>query len=99
MSHFQNVFQTQPPEVCDSQFLSYVKSSLPHLEQISQQSEILNSDITDAEVEKEIKTLKSGKSFYLDDISNESLKSGYETLKGPLKHLFNIIYQKKKKTL
>ena len=40
------------------------------------------------------KTLKSGKSFYLDDISNESLKSGYETLKRPLKHLFNIIYQK-----
>ena len=92
--HFQNIFQTQPPEVCDSQCSSYVKSSLPHLEQILQQSEILNWDITDAEVEKEVKTLKSGKSFYLDDISNESLNSGHETWKRPFKHLSNICYQK-----
>ena len=59
-----------------------------------QQSETLNLDISDTEIENEIKSLKSRKSFYLDDISNESLKSGYEALKRPLKHLFNTIYQK-----
>ena len=40
-----------------------------------------------------VKGLKSGKSVYIDEISNEALKSGYGELQGPLVHLFNIIFR------
>ena len=62
------------------------------MERIAQQSEVLNANINDIEIQREVKGLQSGKSTYLDEISNEALKTGFEELRRPLVHLFNIIY-------
>ena len=62
------------------------------MERIAQQSEILNANINDLEISRQVKGLQSGKSTYLDEILNEALKTGYEELKRPLVHIFNIIY-------
>ena len=37
------------------------------------------------------KSLKSGKSVYLDDVSNEAIKVGFNYLDKSLLHLFNTI--------
>ena len=63
------------------------------IERISEHSDKLNADIIDQELFSWVKGLKSGKSVYIDEISNEALKSGYGELQGPLVHLFNIIFR------
>ena len=91
--HFQNVLQLRPLQTSDDQFLKYVQTSLPLIERISEHSDKLNADITDQELFSGVKGLKSGKSVYIDEISNEALKSEYGELQGPLVHLFNIIFR------
>ena len=92
LQHFKSVLQTAPSETTNAQFQSYVEASLPNLEKVAEQSEALNATITEREIHKSIKGLKSGKAVYFDEISNDALKSGYEELKEALTHLFNIIY-------
>ena len=81
LQHFKSVLQTTPSETTDVQFQSYVEASLPNLEKIAEQSEALNATITEREIHKSIKGLKSGKTVYFDEISNDALKSRYGELK------------------
>ena len=94
LQHFKSVLQTAPSETTNAQFQSYVEASLPNLEKVAEQSEALNATITEREIHKSIKGFKSAKAVYFDEISNDTLKSGYGELKEGLTHLFNIIMYK-----
>ena len=75
----------------NSQFAEYVNSSLPTIEGVSIPNRDLNIRILQEELNGVIKELKSGKATYLDDISNDFIKSTSRILSTPLLHLFNTI--------
>ena len=83
------VLQTTPSGTTDVQF---VEASLRNLETNCRTLGALNDTITEKEIRKSIKGLKSGKAVYFDEISNDAVDSGYGELKESLTHLFNIIY-------
>ena len=93
LSHFQNVLNVPAARGSDIQFLDYVKSSLPTLENNIVVNEMLNRNITTDEILATIKELKSGKSVFTDNIGNEALKHGYIHFKDALCHMFNIIFR------
>ena len=74
-----------------NQFLTYVTTSLPTIENCSNGPGPLDDIISDTELEKAIKGLKNGKSCGPDMISNEMLKYGGQGLKEAVRHLFNLI--------
>ena len=93
LPHFQNVLNVPAARGSDIQFLDYVKSSLPTLENNIVVNEMLNRNITTDEILATIKELKSGKSVFTDNIGNEALKHGYIHFKDALCHMFNIIFR------
>ena len=92
MNHFDNVLNVPAARGTDVQFLEYVKSSLPTLENNTVVNDLLNTDISHEEVTSTVKDLKIGKSVYTDGIGNEALRYGYVYLKESLHHLFNVIF-------
>ena len=91
--HFSNVLNVTAARGSDTQFLEYVKSSLPTLENNILVNDMLNTMITHEEISATIKELKSGKAVFTDNIGNEALKHGYLHLKDAIFHMFNIIFQ------
>ena len=51
----------------------------------------LNSPITGEELRNVMKSVKSGKATYLDDVSNDAIKLGLPILEEALQHVFNIV--------
>ena len=90
-SHFRSLFEAPLSKGPDKQFLEYVNHSLPLLENISEQNIQINKDISETEIQHIVKHVKFNKSTYLDDMSNEALKLGYESIKKGLIHLFNTV--------
>ena len=93
VNHFSNVLNVPAARGNDTQFLEYVKSSLPHLENNIAVNNLLNYNITHEEILSSIKELKMGKSVFTDDIGNEALRHGYVYLKDCFHHLFNVVFQ------
>ena len=89
--HFRNLLQTPPAGEIDRQFHDYVKESMTILEQLPTNSEELNKDITIEELNKTVKRIKTGKSVYLDDISNDAIKCGINHMDKCLLHLYNTV--------
>ena len=77
----------------DTQFLEYIKGSLPTLENCTITNGTLNQRITDNEISSTIKNLKNGKSVFTDNIGNEALKHGHVYFKESLSHVLNIVFQ------
>ena len=93
-SHFNNLLNAPSALHQDKQFLEYVKSSLPRLELYADNIESLNGPILSSEISECVKDLKMGKSTYSDNIGNEAIKHGYETLESPLNKLYNTVFDK-----
>ena len=91
--HFDNVLNVPAARGSDNQFLEYVKSSLPTLEENSIVNDMLNHSISHEEICSTIKELKSGKAVFTDNIGNEALKHGYVHLKESLYHMFNVVFR------
>ena len=93
VSHFKTVLNMPAASGNDTQFLEYVKSSLPTLENNANVNDLLNFNITHSEISSTVKDLKMGKSVFTDNIGNEALKHGYVLLKDSLYRLFNVVFQ------
>ena len=93
-NHFNNVLNVPAARGSDTQFLEYVKSSLPTLEASTILNGTLNHDITANEISSAIKELKSGKAVFTDNIGNESLKHGFLYIKESLSRIFNTIFHR-----
>ena len=63
-----------------AQFLNYVETALPIIESESNRNEELNEPISMEELHNIVKKLKNGKSCYLDEISNEAIKSVFHIM-------------------
>ena len=91
LKHFNCLLRHPVVENPNSQFAEYANPSSSTIEGVS----ILNLDlkirILHEELDGVIKELKSGKATYLDDISNDFIKSASHILSTPLLHLFNTI--------
>ena len=64
---------------------------LPILETVAEPNMELSKSIENDELSAETTDIKTGKSAYLDDVSNEALKIGFTVLNKPLLHLYNTI--------
>ena len=93
ISHFNNVLNEPAARGRDDQFLDYIKSSLPTLENCSIANESLNKRITQMEISSTIKELKNGKAIFTDNIGNEALKHGHIYFKESLSCLLNRVFQ------
>ena len=91
LKHFSCLLRHPVVANPNSQFAEYVNSSLPTIEGVSIPNRDLNIRILQEELNGVIKELKSGKATYLDDISNDFIKSTSRILSTPLLHLFNTI--------
>jgi len=91
--HFQSLLDPSLPNNIDQQHLQYVKTCLPVLERSAIDNEIINVPINDNELRESVKLLKTGKSIYLDEISNEAIKCGINVLEAPILHLFNNVLE------
>ena len=82
-----------PASGTDKQFLNYIKASLPTIERESllTPNDFLNKRIDRSELNNSVKDLKSNKSSYLDNISNEVIKHGLDILAVPLLMLYNKV--------
>ena len=89
--HFNKLLNAKSAKNQDKGFLDYVKSSLPYLEHFSDDVECLNGQITEDEINTSVKDLKMKKATHFDNIGNECIKYGLESLKGPLIHLYNTV--------
>ena len=89
--HFNKLLNAKSATNQDKGFLDYVKSSLPYLEHFSDDVECLNGQITEDEINTSVKDLKMKKATHFDNIGNECIKYGLESLKGPLIHLYNTV--------
>ena len=94
IQHFDKVLNVPAARGSDTQFLEYVKSSLPTLEENIIVNDMLNDSISHEEILSTIKELKSGKSTFTDNIGNEALKHGYIHLKDALYHMYNTVFTK-----
>ena len=92
-THFKDLFQTPPAKYMDVQFLEYVNKSLPLLEKMPSISHDLNGKITNTEIKDIVKNLKTGKTNFIDDISNEVIKYGLDPLVSSIDHLFNVVFK------
>ena len=93
INHFNEVLNVPAARGSDTQFLDYVKSSLPILENNTIRNQTLNLSISAIEISSAIKELKSGKAVYTDNIGNEALKHGFLYIKDSLGRLFNAVFQ------
>ena len=91
-SHFNNLLNTPSALHQDKQFLQYIKTSLPRLELYADNIESLNRPILNSEISDCIKDLKMGKSTFFDNIGNEVIKHGYDSLEKPLQKLYNTVF-------
>ena len=91
LEHFTGVLNTDASGNINPQFLEYITSALPRLEDESSIDVELNSEITREELLKTIKNVKSGKAAYVDDISNDAIKTGLPILEKSLLHLYNTV--------
>ena len=89
--HFYGVLNARNSAAVNPQFLDYVTAALPTLEAHTELSAPLNSPITGEELRNVMKSVKSGKATYLDDISNDAIKLGLPILEEALLHVFNIV--------
>ena len=89
-NHFSNLLNTHTQNN-DKQFLEYVRTALPNIENVSPAIGPLDGDISVNEVDKCIKKLKRGKSHGSDMILNEMLMTPNARLKNSLVHIFNVI--------
>ena len=64
VSHFDKLLNVSSARGSDDQFLEYVKTSLPTLEDSTHVNDILNQSITDKEIVSTIKGLKNGKAVF-----------------------------------
>ena len=71
INHFDKVLNEPNARARDNQFLEYVKTSLPKLENITVINETLNRDISESEVVATIKSLKTGKAVFTDNIGKK----------------------------
>ena len=94
-NHFNELLNAPKALNQDEQFLEYVKSSLPRLEIYAEDVESLNIPITKCEIKNSVKDLKMNKSTFSDNIGNEVIKYGYDTLEEPLAVLYNKIFYKR----
>ena len=92
-THFKDLFQAPPAKDMDASFLEYVDKSLPFLERISTTSQDLNCEISFTEIKDTVKEIKTGKTTYIDDISNEVIKYGLDQLGTCIRHLFNVVFK------
>ena len=93
-NHFNELLNSPSALNQDQQFLEYIKSSLPRLELYAEDAETLNVPITTNEIFESVKDLKMGKSTYFDNIGNEVIKHGYDSLERPLNFLYNKVFDK-----
>ena len=93
LNHFDKVFNEPAARGTDNQFLEYVKTSLPILENNTIYNEYINGNITESEIINTIKDLKPGKAIFTDNIGNEALRHGYVYFKESLTHMFNNIFK------
>ena len=91
--HFDKVLNEPAARLSDSQFLEYIKTSLPLLENTTRIDNTLNENISDEEISDTIKDLKMGKAVFTDNIGNEALRHGYSYFKKSLNHMFNKVFQ------
>ena len=89
--YFYGVLNARNSAAVNPQFLDYVTAALPTLEDHTELSAPLNSPITGEELRNVMKSVKSGKATYLDDISNDAIKLGLPILEEALLHVFNIV--------
>ena len=91
--HFHDLLNVPPSQNSDGQFLDYIKSSIPHLENAAQNDDVaLNKDVCRDELWQCVKDLKLNKSMYLDNIGNEAFKYGFDYICGPLMTLYNNVF-------
>ena len=81
INHFDKVLNEPVARGHDKQFLEYVKTSLPTLENITPADNTLNQPITDSEITSTIRGLKNGKAVFIDNIGNEALRHGHAYFK------------------
>ena len=91
LEHFTGVLNTDASGNINPQFLEYITSALPQLEDESSIDVELNSEIPREDLLKTIKNVKSGKAAYVDDISNDAIKTGLPILEKSLLHLYNTV--------
>ena len=72
-------------------FWNTSKNSLPVLETVAEPNMELSKSIEKDELSAVITDIKTGKSAYLDDVSNEALNIGFTVHNKPLLHLYNTI--------
>ena len=92
--HFHDLLNVPNAPDQDLQFLEYVRGSLPTLEResdIGENNHSLNSEFSSSEVQESVKSLKMGKSCYIDNIGNEVIKHGYSNMEPALIALFNVV--------
>ena len=89
--HFRNLLQSPPVCNANQNFQDYVNVSLHTFERISIPDESLNGCVTLNELQTTVRSLKSGKSVYLDGISNEVIKFGFSVLDKSFLHLYNTV--------
>ena len=89
LSHFKTLFEPSNTDGTSGPFSDYVNSSLPTLEETAAPKMVINEVIAVRELEAVIKDLKPGKARFLDEISNDAIKSSRNTLMILLTHLFN----------
>ena len=89
--HFQNLLQVPPQCNANRNFQDYVNTSLPTLENVSIPNDTINCCVTLNELQTTVQSLKSGKSVYLDGVSNEVIKFGFNNLDRSINHLYNTV--------
>ena len=75
----------------DQQHSDYVDSSLPIIENVAIENDVINIPICNTKLLESSASLQPGKAMYLDDISNDAIKCGILVLEAPLLHLNNQV--------
>ena len=91
LRHFKSLLDPAAPPNIDQQHSDYVKSSLPIIENVTIENDVINVPICNTELLQSSASLKTGKAMYLDDISNDAIKCGIHVLEAPLLRLYNQV--------
>ena len=93
LNHFKTLLRPPVANYRNTQFKEYVNASLPTLEGSAVPNRESNKSLDAVELKESVKNLKSRKSTFLDEISNELIKCTFDTLCKPILYLFNTILE------
>ena len=91
LRHFKSLLEPAAPPSIDQQHWDYVNSSLPIIENVAIENDVINVPICNTELLESSASLKTDKAMYPDYISNDAIKYGIHVLEAPLLHLYNQV--------